>query len=338
MKDTVETTEATDETASAEETPASAPAPIASAPVPVLVPDAAPIVPLLPTPPVALVVDPNAALTPGAALAATPTTGAAPVTALPTVVLNDPNAATALPVDPNAPIVAPNAAAATDAPAATALPSTAAFSEALAATVTEQVKTEVAKVAIEVLKPTPTISADVAAAATKAAADFASSLQTNNASTNNVAVSAMKDVQAPAPASPYTQVMQIVAPLKQHSDGNYTMTLHLKPEALGKVEVAITLQNGQISMQLNADNPDARQLLRDSMNDLRSELQSSGLSAGSLDVGTGDSQGQLQENRTNSSSSINATDGDEMGDAEFFARLANALPTTPSDGSLDVRV
>ena len=90
-------------------------------------------------------------------------------------------------------------------------------------------------------------------------------------------------------------------------------------------------------MQLSSDNADSRQLLRDSMNELRQTLNNSGIATGSLDVGTGDSTNQ-QYQSGNANQGANGSTGDEMDDAEFFARLATVTSQTASDGSLDVRV
>jgi flagellar hook-length control protein FliK len=90
-------------------------------------------------------------------------------------------------------------------------------------------------------------------------------------------------------------------------------------------------------MQMNADNPNARQLLRDSMNELRNSLNESGLNAGSLDVGSQDA-GQQQQQFENNGRNW-ASEGDvELTDEQFFAGLAAATVNKPvGDGPLDIR-
>lgn len=144
----------------------------------------------------------------------------------------------------------------------------------------------------------------------------------------------------PAPmAEPYRQVVNIVNPLRQLTDGDYRMTLQLHPEHLGRVEVAVSLAGGQISMQLSADNASSRQMLKDSINQLRASLESSGLSTGSLDVGAGNG-GQQQQSGFGPGGAARLPEGwTEADNDNFFNRIANVV-TEPSvtDGRLDARL
>lgn len=148
-------------------------------------------------------------------------------------------------------------------------------------------------------------------------------------------------VEAPDPNAPaFRQVLDVVSPLRHRGDGDYRMTLALHPEHLGRVEVAVSLSNGQISMQLNSDSSAARQMLRESMNELRASLHSSGLDTGSLDVGAQDRHGNAGE-RTAAQASRAAYEGDLIDDDNFFTRLAAtaaASTAANTDGPLDVRV
>lgn len=143
----------------------------------------------------------------------------------------------------------------------------------------------------------------------------------------------------PAGFEPYRQVVDVVSPLRHRANGTYELTLQLQPQHLGHVEIAVTLNAGQISMQMQADNPNARQMLKESMNDLRQQMESQGIQAGSLDVSTGDQRGG---NRENSSPNPRNTGGDAeytMEDNTFFSRLAatiTQLPVSPT-GGVDVR-
>jgi hypothetical protein len=92
-------------------------------------------------------------------------------------------------------------------------------------------------------------------------------------------------------------------------------------------------------MQMSADNPDARQMLQDSLDDLRQQFAESGLQAGSFDVSTGDHSSQ--QNFPTPSGEVPRNSAEyTMDDETFFARLGAVVPqdaTTP-DGALDVRV
>jgi flagellar hook-length control protein FliK len=158
------------------------------------------------------------------------------------------------------------------------------------------------------------------------------------ASAPTAAVAATKAVAQNAHAEPYKQVMQIVHPLRGR-DGEHNITISLAPENLGRVEVQINIQSTNINMQMNADNPNARQMLRDSMNELRTELNQSGLNAGSLDVGSQDAGQQSQQSAQSSRGrSWDSQDDIELTDEEFFARLATTSGSVRvGDGPLDIR-
>lgn len=159
----------------------------------------------------------------------------------------------------------------------------------------------------------------------------------NQAKTESAAPASSVKTQNPLTApEPYKQVVQVVHPLRGR-DGEYNLTISLAPEQLGRVDVSLNIAGNNVNMQMNADNQQARQLLRDSMNELRNELNDSGFNAGSLDV---DSQDPGQQSRESASSRGHVTDGDdiELTDEEFFARLAAtpAASTKSEDGSLNV--
>lgn len=193
--------------------------------------------------------------------------------------------------------------------------------------------------------PTTVVAAEVPKEATAKAATPAvdpalaalNAVSKTNATTATTAVTA---TNAPAPdvhAEPYKQVLQIVQPLRGR-DGDHNITISLAPENLGRVEVQINLQSNNISMQMNADNPQSRQMLKDSMNELRQSLTDSGLNAGSLDVSSQDAGHQSQQS-ANSGSNRSRDSGDvEISEDEFFARLATTAGSAPiGDGPLDIR-
>ncbi|MGY1592771.1 flagellar hook-length control protein FliK [Geodermatophilus sp. SYSU D00708] len=86
----------------------------------------------------------------------------------------------------------------------------------------------------------------------------------------------------PAPAG--TQVAQHVAVLRNGPDGAHTMTVVLTPEALGTVEVQVTLTNGAVDLTLRGATEAGRAALLDSLPDLRRDLQSAGLTCTNASV------------------------------------------------------
>ena len=157
--------------------------------------------------------------------------------------------------------------------------------------------------------------------------------------TDTIASAATTKATAASPhAEPYKQVMQIVHPLRGR-DGDHSITISLMPENLGRVDVQINIQSNNVSMQMNADNPQSRQLLRESLNDLRNSLNESGLNAGSLDVGSQDAGQQFQQSsQSNKAGRFHNGSDVELSDEEFFARLATSATSAPvGDGPLDIR-
>lgn len=131
------------------------------------------------------------------------------------------------------------------------------------------------------------------------------------------------------------QLLHVLRPLKHNPDGDYQMTLQLRPEELGKVEVSVTLKGGEINMQLSADNASARELLKQALGDLRGSLESSGLSTGELDVSSQDTNNLAESDIFTPEFDQNADDSNE----DFFlAGLTSVVSEPLSDGSLDVHV
>lgn len=137
---------------------------------------------------------------------------------------------------------------------------------------------------------------------------------------------------------------QIAHALRQQARDDQTLTLQLRPEHLGKVEVAVTFRDGQISMQLSADTGQTRDLLRQSLQDLKQSLSDGGLDAGDLDVANhaprdfphGANQDRTTQKNTTTGNLGNV---DALEDTGLRAPLLASASTEPlSDGSLDVHV
>lgn len=90
---------------------------------------------------------------------------------------------------------------------------------------------------------------------------------------------------APVAAPPaIDQILEAVAPLQHSGDGNYELTLELRPHDLGRVEITVLMRDGVLSMHMSADHAEARQLLRDHVEHLRGLLNTSGVTTGSFDI------------------------------------------------------
>lgn len=95
----------------------------------------------------------------------------------------------------------------------------------------------------------------------------------------------------PAMPSPAHQLVAIVAPLRVRADGTTRLTLGLRPEHLGAVDVEVRIENGVVHLHVRAEQPATVELLRDSIDDLRGQLSQRGVAAGDVSVGGRSSQG-----------------------------------------------
>ena len=78
----------------------------------------------------------------------------------------------------------------------------------------------------------------------------------------------------------------MVAQLASGADGTHTMTLVLRPETLGTVEVRVaTVSHGTVDLTLRHASEAGRAALLDALPDLRRDLEASGLTCSKLDVG-----------------------------------------------------
>ena len=67
-------------------------------------------------------------------------------------------------------------------------------------------------------------------------------------------------------------------------DGSYQMQLNLTPAHLGAVNITVEMRNGELTIQMNAIDNTARDLLKENLDSLRQDLQNMGLKANQVDV------------------------------------------------------
>ncbi|WP_116115072.1 flagellar hook-length control protein FliK [Austwickia chelonae] len=97
--------------------------------------------------------------------------------------------------------------------------------------------------------------------------------------------------QAAAPPAPvHSQLLTAIAPVIQRRDGSYNVELQLDPASLGRVKVTVTMQAGEISVQMQAADSGARDMLRQNMDQLRDQLADAGFGRTNVDVGDGSRQ------------------------------------------------
>lgn len=141
--------------------------------------------------------------------------------------------------------------------------------------------------------------APISAASAPAAAPAASSSSATVAANSS----------ASPPPSPAQQVVIVLASLRSSLDGTHEVTIGLEPEGLGSVKATITVNAGQIVVQLGADNEQARDALRQALPLLRHELAGDGSSASVLLAGDG---GDGRRARAGDRSTSNGGSDDEI--------------------------
>jgi flagellar hook-length control protein FliK len=139
---------------------------------------------------------------------------------------------------------------------------------------------------------------------------------------------------APTPP-PATQVAMQIAPLRLDADGIHRLTVNLHPADLGPVQVVAEIRNGDITVQLTGTTDAGNDALRQSLDELRRELQESGFRNTTLDLRQGNAQDQARQ-QFQAPGFVSRRDA---GTAE------NAAPTTPeptvrrataADGRIDI--
>jgi flagellar hook-length control protein FliK len=153
-------------------------------------------------------------------------------------------------------------------------------------------------------------------------------------------------VRAPLPATPVEQIKVQLA--KSALSGNDTITVNLHPDDLGRVEIKLELQDGQLRATITANNPDTLQLLKNDAANLQQSLQNAGLStdANALNFQLrGDQQGQQLaqgqgQGQGNGSGQgyANQAASDAGGDDTLASVAAAVSSAAAANGGLDISV
>jgi flagellar hook-length control protein FliK len=135
------------------------------------------------------------------------------------------------------------------------------------------------------------------------------------------------------------QLVSVLRPLHAQRDGSYSLSLELQPAELGRVQLEVTVRNGEIGLHLVADRASTDQLLRGTVAQLRAELESAGFRAGH--VGVGGSQTQAGGGGTGPGTGRNAPNGGTGRDVpttDTRTPTPRAAATAAGSDSLDVRI
>jgi flagellar hook-length control protein FliK len=147
----------------------------------------------------------------------------------------------------------------------------------------------------------------------------------------------------PVVTTPIAQVVSVVEPLRTQPDGSYRITVDLHPADLGRVQVEMKLDHGEVSLHLQAEHASTSTLLRDALHELRDRLQSTGLRTGGVVVGNGDlatggGSGGRFDGDTARTSARNVTFGQDVDEVADAVTATTTHAPTSSDALVDVRV
>lgn len=152
--------------------------------------------------------------------------------------------------------------------------------------------------------------------------------------------------QQPQPAYPAgmvsQQLVQVVAPLRTAKDGDYTLSLQLHPADLGAVTVRVEVQQGVLSVHMSAEHAHGHEALSQSLADLRTQLQTSGVRTGDIVVAAKQSampQHQDQQHHASGRHQQEAPMYDDTGaDRRPGDRPSPHAKSQADDDNLDVRI
>jgi flagellar hook-length control protein FliK len=176
---------------------------------------------------------------------------------------------------------------------------------------------------------------------TSAASTIGFSAALSTASSQEVAASdSPQPVRQPQLATPLDQVkVQIESGAKGDGD---TITVQLRPEELGRVEIKLEVQDGQVKATVTADRPETLQLLKNEAPSLQQSLSNAGLeaNAGSLSFQLrSDQQRQANQGGGRQDRRARGIDGDGNQTAGTPSlQPSSGLRATSAAGGVDISV
>lgn len=137
----------------------------------------------------------------------------------------------------------------------------------------------------------------------------------------------------PVAATLPDQLVKVIAPYRRGPDGTHQVTIQLRPDELGEVQVDVRVVGNEVSLTLRADLSATADLLRTGLAELRAELEAAGFRSASLDVGDRGRSDQHQRFRSDPDGTASAASGPQpAGDRSMTA------VTVTASGGLDLRL
>jgi flagellar hook-length control protein FliK len=149
----------------------------------------------------------------------------------------------------------------------------------------------------------------------------------------------------PVQANPVDQIkVQLGKSLK---DGSDTLSIQLHPDDLGRVDIKLQMQDGQVKATITADRPETLQLLKNDASVLQQSLNSAGLNTDSNSLNfqmredlqqQQQQQRQTTQNENNGAFSDQATTSDDDSADSLPASIAAFTGSAGSNQGLDINV
>jgi flagellar hook-length control protein FliK len=139
---------------------------------------------------------------------------------------------------------------------------------------------------------------------------------------------------------PWQQMVEVLRPIKQFADGTHRLSIQLRPEDMGTINVELAVNKGTLSLHVVADTAATRDAINASLSQLRSEIEAGGVRTGSFGVGqqtagdrqqTAASQRNARSVRSYALAGIDAIDLTQASTAPTASHAA-------MDGRLDLRI
>jgi flagellar hook-length control protein FliK len=142
---------------------------------------------------------------------------------------------------------------------------------------------------------------------------------------------------APEVPAAVDQVVHAVRGMSNHKEGVHRVQLELSPPELGHVHVEMRIERGEVHLHVTADDPITAATLQQHMGDLRNDLESRGLRAGTLDVGGAPQRFARDDDATSHDGPDDAPRDDAVTAIGGFGGDTATSPTITSD-IVDVRI
>lgn len=137
-------------------------------------------------------------------------------------------------------------------------------------------------------------------------------------------------------------VIRIVDKLStQVSDGKYDFDVELKPDFLGKVNIKLTMENGELRMHIKTDDIGVKGMFADQASTMQAVLKDKGISVTNIDITyqsqmqTGDDRQAHNQNSSKKQNSRTHASIEKLGGTEMFEKMTEITGYTHTGSSVE---